>query len=42
MQIEAERGVDAVQDARDAKQRLEAEELAKKSVKHILELYISG
>jgi len=41
MQVQAERGVDTVRDARNTKQLLEAEELAKKSVKHILNLYLS-
>lgn len=41
IQVQAERGVDTVRDARNTKQLLEAEELAKKSVKHILNLYIS-
>jgi len=41
MQIQAEHGVDSVRDARNTKQLLEAEELAKRSVKDILDLYIS-
>ena len=42
MQIQAEHGVDLVQAAKDTKGLLEAEELARRSVENILDLYISS